>query len=194
MPTPGQELAALDFESLIGGPLVAVVNAQGQAALATVNFVKQVGFKNPGGAPEAQTTDEPATVTFKYKKMVPQPDGTEQEKNAELTVPFLAMLPVPYLRVAETNVEFLAKIHATQYRRTDSSLNINAQHEAKAGFLFGSAKFKVSTTFQRNTQQGASVTRDYSMKVQVKAVQEEMPGGLGKLLSILEGAIQEKTA
>jgi hypothetical protein len=47
MPTPGQELASIDFESMIGGPLVAVINAQAQAALSTINFIKEVGFKKP---------------------------------------------------------------------------------------------------------------------------------------------------
>ncbi len=30
---------------MLGGPLVAVVNAQAQAAISSVNFIKQVGFK-----------------------------------------------------------------------------------------------------------------------------------------------------
>src|SRR5436305_15149842 len=79
MPDPGTELSSINFESLIGGPLVAAVHAQVQSALATVNFVKQVGFRPPdGGAVDAgnQTTGEPATVTFGYKKEVPKPDGT----------------------------------------------------------------------------------------------------------------------
>ena len=46
MPSPGQELSSIDFESMIGGPLVAVINAQAQAAMSTVNFIKEVGFKN----------------------------------------------------------------------------------------------------------------------------------------------------
>lgn len=33
MPTPGQELASIDFASMLGGPLVAAVNAQAQAAI-----------------------------------------------------------------------------------------------------------------------------------------------------------------
>ncbi len=35
----GEELSTLDFESMIGGPLVAVVNAQAQASMATVNLL-----------------------------------------------------------------------------------------------------------------------------------------------------------
>jgi len=197
MATPGQELASLDFESLIGGPLVAIVHAQAQAALATANFIKQVGFKPPTGTQTAteQTTGEPATVTFTYKKMVPKADGSgEEEKTATLTVPFLAMLPIPYLRVEEANVDFLAKINSVQFRQVDTNLEVKGELEAKAGWLWGSARLKVTTTYQRQTKEGSTVTRDYSMGVKVKAVQEEMPGGLAKLLSILESLIKETTA
>jgi len=195
MATPGQELASLDFENLIGAPLIAVVHAQAQAAMATVNFIKQVGFEPPAGAPTAteQTTGEPATVTFNYKKMVPKADGSgEEEKTAELTVPFLAMLPIPYLRVQETNVDFLAKINSVQFRQVDTNLAVTGELEAKAGWLWGSARLKVTTTYQRQSKEGATVTRDYSMGVKVKAVQEEMPGGLDRLLSVLESLIKEK--
>lgn len=196
MATPGQELASLDFENLIGGPLIAVVHAQAQAAMATVNFIKQVGFKPPAGGaqtPTDQSTGEPATVSFSYKKMVPKADGSgEEEKTASLTVPFLAMLPIPYLRVQETTVDFLAKINSVQFRQVDTNLAVTGELEAKAGWLWGSARLKVTTTYQRQSKEGATVTRDYSMGVKVKAVQEEMPGGLDRLISVLESLIKEK--
>ena len=50
MPNPGQELSSIDFASMLGGPLVAVIDAQAQAAMSTVNFIKEVGFKKVGRA------------------------------------------------------------------------------------------------------------------------------------------------
>lgn len=40
MVAPGQELSSLDFKNIIGGSLIAVVEAQAQAALSSVNFIK----------------------------------------------------------------------------------------------------------------------------------------------------------
>lgn len=195
MPTPGEELSSIDFEALIGGPLIAVVNAQAQAALTTINFIKSVGFKPPSavGAPDAQQTGEPATVSFSYKKTVPKEGGGTEVKDASLTVPLLAMLPIPYLRVEDATIDFLAKINSVEYRQVDTNFKVDAELEAKAGWLWGSARLKVSSQFQRQTKEGSTVTRDYSLKVNVKAVQEEMPGGLSKLLSILEASIKEET-
>jgi len=88
MPTPGQELASLDFHNLIGGPLVAVVNAQSQAAMATVNFVKQVGFnKLPVKKKfKQQETLDPIYVTFKYpKEVVPFQPATKKIDTVSVT-------------------------------------------------------------------------------------------------------------
>lgn len=198
MATPGDELGDLDFENLIGGPLIAVVHGQVQAAMATVNFIKQVGFKPPPTPPPTvetateQTTGDLATVTFHYKKTVPKEDGTTEEKNGELTVPFLAMLPIPYLRIAETEIQFKAKINSVEFRQVVTNIAVTGDLEAKAGWLWGSARLKVRSAFQRQTREGSTVTKDYSMDVRVKAVQEEVPGGLDRLLSILESSIKEK--
>ena len=72
MPTPGQELSSIDFESMIGGPLIAVINAQAQAAMTTVNFIKEVGFKKAGGETDLDKaeTAQPIYVTFKYPKEI----------------------------------------------------------------------------------------------------------------------------
>ena len=72
MPNPGQELSSIDFESMLGGPLVAVINAQAQAAMSTVNFIKEVGFKKLAGEqdPENAETADPIYVKFKYPKEI----------------------------------------------------------------------------------------------------------------------------
>ena len=71
---PGKELSSLDFGNLIGGPLVAVVNAQILSAEATVDYIKSVGFDE---------NNEPEYVTFNYpKEIVPYQPGTPSELRA----------------------------------------------------------------------------------------------------------------
>lgn len=221
MPNPGQELSSIDFESMLGGPLVAVINAQAQAAISTVNFIKEVGFKKPATQEAAgadTSTQEPIYVTFKYPKELtpyqpavpadpgdpsavpPRPARPAQAavpavyETQQLQVPILTMLPIPFIRIDLTTIDFNAKINSVEYRKTDTNLKIDAELEAKAGWLWGSAKLKVSTSFQRTTQQGNTVDRTYSMAVHIKAVQDEMPAGMEKLLGILEGAIASTPA
>lgn len=210
MPNPGQELSSIDFESMIGGPLVAVINAQAQAAMSTVNFIKEVGFKKPSTEEDAggdTSTEEPIYVTFKYpKELSPYQPAIPADPSAtppvaatptvpavyepqELQVPILTILPIPFIRIDLTTIDFNAKINSIEYRKTNTRLKVDASLEAKAGWLWGSAKLKVSTSFQRTTQQGNTVNRTYSLAVHVRAVQDEMPAGMEKMLGILEGAI-----
>lgn len=210
MPNPGQELSSIDFESMIGGPLVAVINAQAQASMATVNFIKEVGFKKPSTEEDAggdTSTEKPIYVTFKYPKelspyqpaILADPSATPPVaaspavsavyETQELKVPILTILPIPFIRIDLTTIDFNAKINSVEYRKTNTRLKVDASLEAKAGWLWGSAKLKVSTSFQRTTQQGNTVNRTYSLAIHVKAVQDEMPAGMEKMLSILEGAI-----
>lgn len=215
MPNPGQELSSIDFESMIGGPLVAVINAQAQAAMSTVNFIKEVGFKKLEDEEEAggdTSTEEPIYVSFKYpKEIVPYVPAILADPTAdppveaadyvpavyetqELKVPILTILPIPFIRIDTVTIDFNAKINSVEYRKTDSRLKISASTEAKAGWFFGSAKLKVSTSYQRNTQQGNTVNRTYSLAIHVRAVQDEMPAGMERMLSILEGVIMSTPA
>ena len=210
MPNPGQELSSIDFESMLGAPLIAVVHAQAQSAMTTVNFIKEVGFKkttNAQNAGDYSETQEPIYVTFKYpKELSPYQPAVAADSTAtppiaasdavpavyedqELSVPILTMLPIPFIRMEETTIDFKAKITSVEYRKTDTNFKISAELEAKAGWLWGSAKLKVNTSYQRSTTAGSNVNRTYSMDVHIKAVQDEMPAGMEKLLGILENAI-----
>lgn len=51
---------------------------------------------------------------------------------------------------------------------------------------------KVSTSYQKNTSSGSKVDRTYSMAVHIRAVQDEMPAGMEKMLGILEDAIKSQ--
>lgn len=82
MANPGQELSSINFGALIGGPLVAVIEAQTMAARATADFIKSVGFDD---------NKKPIYVEFKYPKEVapykpaspPQLKGVSVPANAQ---------------------------------------------------------------------------------------------------------------
>jgi hypothetical protein len=248
--SPGQELSSIDFASMIGGPLIAVVDAQAKAAMSSVNFIKAVGFKKGASEdPEATDTGEPIYVSFKYPKevapyqpRVPEvsgvsqvgdpafPKGMKPDPNAaadappndgiaahaagfpvyvapvayvpekaavpaqiqemKLEVPILVMLPIPFIRVDETTIDFHAKITSMEYQKIDTNLKFDAALEAQQRWPGGSAKLNVSVSYQKTTQQGSSVQREFSLDIHVKAVQDEMPAGMEKILGILEDAMR----
>lgn len=185
----GDELASLDFEAMIGGPLSAVVRAQASAAVTSVDFIKAVGFDDE---------DKPTMITFEYSKPVEtqQADGTieVEVKDFKLTVPFLTMLPIPFIRVEETTIDFNAKITSVQERKSTSEHGLDTELQAKAGWGWGSVKLKVNYSYKKSTSATAKTERTYSLAVHVRAVQDELPAGTERLLGILENAIEEVPA
>ena len=186
----GDELANLDFESMIGGPLSAVVRAQAQSAVTSVDFIKAVGFDDD---------EKPQMVTFKYDKQVETFDdqgnvtGSETKPHS-LTVPFLTMLPIPFIRVEETTIDFNAKINSMQERNATSEQGLGVELKAKAGWGWGSARLKVNYSQKKTTSSKSKTERTYSMSVHVRAVQDELPAGTERLLGILENSISEVPA
>ncbi len=89
------ELASMDFESLVGGPLVAAVNAQSQASIAAAQFILNTAFEDPSGADPAKLK----TVEMKVSKTLT--DGSTTD--VIINVPLLTMLQVPNLRIEEYN-------------------------------------------------------------------------------------------
>lgn len=306
---PGQELSSIDFQSMIGGPLGAIVDAQAQAALSTVDFIKAVGFTPDS---EDVTTGEitpgsPIYVSFKYPKMVepykPAVNGiiigtgtgaiavgaggtgyatgdiitilgTGSGATAEVTgisgtgttgavstinligggsgytdtstdtgtsggsgsgltvtysvesiaavpavfnemqleVPILTMLPIPFIRVEEGEIDFHAKITSMEYA------NVGSKFKRSAGFTYNSTtsggssvgtgvisslfvksnanfkysrsvNLKVNASYQRTNRQGNKVEKTFQLGVKVRVTQDEIPAGMEKLLGILEDAI-----
>jgi uncharacterized protein DUF2589 len=285
---PARELSSIDFQAMLGGPLIAVVNAQAQAAMSSVNFIKAVGFK-PGDTtdPRNPQVGDPIYVSFKYPKEVapftpavpaqvtgvnvttagagystaptvtasggggsgltltaalgtggsvasisitnpgsgytsaptlsigaPDAGGTQavatatfqpaqaaqpaQFQQMSLDVPILTMLPIPFIRIEETTIDFNAKINSVEEAKTDESFKIGAELDAKVqyppAFSIVTVNLKVNTSYQKNTQTGSKVDRTYSMAVHIRAVQDEMPAGMEKILGLLEDAIKAQPA
>jgi len=190
MPNPGQELSNIDFESMIGGPLTAVIRAQTQAANTSVDFIKSVGFST-----NEDDEEVPTMVSFNYTRLVEEEDEdgniTSTPQPFTLSVPFLTMLPIPFIRIEETTIDFNAKITAVQFSKTMSEHELGVSLAAKAGWGPFSAKLKTNYSFKRKNQSGSETNRTYSLTIHVRAVQDELPAGTERLLGILENSIEE---
>ncbi|WP_341504081.1 DUF2589 domain-containing protein [Gallaecimonas sp. GXIMD4217] len=179
MAVEGRELASLDFGNLIGGPLNAVVESQAKSAITTANFIKEVGFDKDGKI---------VNVDFSYNRKDDQ--GRDQEFT--LTVPFLTMLPIPYITVDSAEIEFNAKITST--KESNMSSNFTQQVDASAGgsWWFAKASIKSKTSYQRQRSTTEKEERTFDMKVKVQARNADTPAGTERLLTILENTIEEK--
>jgi hypothetical protein len=193
------ELQQIPFSHLIGAPLKAAVEAQAMAAQSTIEFIHKVGFKEPATGPTDLVFADPAadadageirTVTFSYEKK----DENEELKKYSLTVPFLAITPIPYIRIDEMTIDFNAKLTDAVTRNTNSEFKLDTSVSASYSAFWSPVKVdaRVSATYNQKSSTTEHQQREYSMQIHVRAVQDEMPAGLSRMLDMLEQAIQEK--
>lgn len=186
-----EELNSLDFGVYISGPLQAAVQAQQASSMAAVDFLQEVGFEDNGSGGQ-----QIRYVDFDYEKTVPNPDfdpaqpaGPSNEQyiksDVSIKVPFVTMLQVPSLRIDTLDINFNARLTSTQ----TSSLNTKFSASASLGINYKIVNFKASASYQRSSSRGEKVEKSYSLNVKVHAVQDEMPAGLDRILTLLEDSI-----
>jgi hypothetical protein len=181
------QLNNIDFRMMIGGPLQAVVDAQVASSMATVDFIQRVGFDYPvtnkdgKDAPDMSKTPKLRMVNFTHYAKKANGSETPTEEEVKLEVPLLAMLPIPSLRIEQVTIDFNAKLNSVQTANVSERIGVGAT--AQGGW--GPVSFKVSASYQRQTTTGTKVEKEYSLRVNVKAVQDEMPLGLERVLNAL---------
>lgn len=178
MPVNGQELATLDFGNLIGGPLNAVVEAQAKSAMRTTDFIREVAFDKNGKI---------INVDFSYTRT----NDEGHNEDFTLTVPFLTMVPIPYVQIETATVEFNAKITSITQQATLSQISNNTDVSASGGWWFARAAMVSKTSYQRTSASSDKEERTFDMRVYVRARGADLPSGTERLLTILENVITE---
>jgi hypothetical protein len=179
----GQEMA-LPLDQLIGAPLQAVIKAQATAANTTANFITSVGMTKTGQDYKART------VSFSFDRQKVTATGATTTETVNLNVPFLTILPVPFIRIQQATIIFDAKVSSTTIDTSKTNFAIDAS--ASGGF-FG-FDFSVNTSFSTTSTHSNEVDRSANLHVEVIAVKDKMPEGLAKILNILQTAITDSAA
>ncbi|MCX4244709.1 DUF2589 domain-containing protein [Paraliomyxa miuraensis] len=171
---------------MIGGPLQAAVEAQRMAAESTIEFIEKVGFVH---ADDGTPTSDLRNVTFTYAK-----DNEGVSENFSLTVPLLAIMPIPFIRIDEVNIEFSAKLNDVVRSEQSAQSNFGGSVSASARWGWGKASIRASYSTARKSSSSSSFESEYQMNVKVRAGAAPMPEGMAKILDILESVITEQPA
>lgn len=176
----GGELSNLDFGKIIGGPLLAVIEAQSQASRMTVDFVNTLGFEVVGGRKRVFMTD------FVYESIN---NGTL--RNFTMTLPFLTMLPIPYIIIREITIDFNVKLDSVQRTETSSLTETSTSASGSFGLFGFGLKFSVTMTSKQETKTTGEVKKQYNLGVHVEASQGPMPAGTQRILDLFEDIIRD---
>lgn len=171
-------LQSLPFGNIIGGPLVACVEAQAQAARTSWEFIQNVGLYADGE--EKKTVN----VSFQFIK-----DG----RMAQITVPLLTIVPIPYIAINSIDINFKANISAsaasTETENSSSSVDTSVSASARCFWARGSMNASYSSKKDSSATRDSKYSVEYTMDVTVHAGQDSMPAGMAKVLEMLNNSI-----
>lgn len=166
-------LKSLPFGNIIGGPLVACVEAQAQAARTSWEFIQNVGLYTEGE--EKKTVN----VSFQFIK-----DG----HMAQITVPLLTIVPIPYIAI-NSKANISASAASTETENSSSSVDTSVSASARCFWARGSMNASYSSKKDSSATKDSKYSVEYTMDVAVHAGQDSMPAGMAKVLEMLNNSI-----
>lgn len=184
-------LGSIPYGTLIGAPMQAAVEAQALAAQSSIHFIRTVGFKSES---ENEEWGETRVVNFTY---ILRNSENGDEREAVLNVPLLTIVPIPYLRIDDMTIDFTSKITEEMIRERESttegefqsSLNVDYGHflkPVKVGF-----KASLSAKHSSTSSTSNRYKTEHTININVRAVQDDLPAGMSRVLDILEAGIAE---
>jgi hypothetical protein len=171
----------LDLGELIGGPLQALIKAQALSAQTSADFISDVGFwpSSPPAEPKVKT------ISFEFTRSVEDPDYPGQfiPQNVILKVPYLSIVPIPFLRIDEAEMDFEIRV-------------IEHSHAEKRELALGrtesspfSSEIKINALYADRRPVPERTDISSTIKISIKLAQQLVPEGLARTLSILHDSI-----
>lgn len=169
LPVDNQEslLQELDFNRILGAPLSACVNAQEEAAQATLQYLNEVVFTQAG---DDNSSLEPVTVSFYFES------GGQVHR---IVMPLLLIVPVPYLQIDRVDLTFQATVTESRMNHDTRKLSLKAKYSAPGDSAEVSNETKAEYMNKRCIDINLSVTS------------ADMPMGISKLLEIFNNQLVE---
>lgn len=120
--------------ALIAAPLRALVDAQAQAELDTLEYVVEVGLGGP---------EEMRAVTLDFDIDQPMPDsvepGTVRHTPARVSVPLLALLGVPSVQIQRATVDFAVQVRRVSQRTVRTVVSGQKARQVELEGVYASA-------------------------------------------------------
>jgi len=169
LPVDNQEslLQELDFNRILGAPLSACVNAQEEAAQATLQYLNEVVFTQAG---DDDSCLEPVTVSFYFESA---------GQVHRIVMPLLLIVPVPYLQIDRVDLTFQATVTESRMNHDTRKLSLKAKYSAPGDSAEVSKETKAEYMNKRCIDINLSVTS------------ADMPMGISKLLEIFNNQLVE---
>jgi len=189
------EMGNSQLKDMLYAPLDACIKGMTMAAQNSVEFIKRMGFEPP--ANEDEKMGKPIMIHFELKR----PGGAlgMLDNKAKVTIPFLTLVHIPFLRLEKVVVDFTIKLNSVRQQTiTGSRSHVGMSVEEKTkkhtqdDDTWETTTNMVGLTSTRlDSANGNEIKKEYSLQVVITAVQDALPVGMEKLLDILEQEIKD---
>lgn len=192
MATVIRDLRSLRLFEILGAPMIAIVQAEAQAAQATAEYIESIGFETTKGA-DGKEVERLRTAKFRYSKL----DANDEPAEFEIEVPLLAMVPIPGVQVKSAKVSLSVRV-------TDAAEEDSASGGARppaSGGTTGRPDFLRPKLLQlrggiapRQSGGGQQASRpgSYELDVEIEIERTPIAPGLEKILNMLEQGAAER--
>jgi hypothetical protein len=164
-----QDSFSIDFAHLIGGPMQAIIEGEAQAARATADFIREIGFDETKNGPVIRN------LTFSYE----QKNEVGDSFLKTVSIPLLSVLPIPSLQVKTAEIDFALNIN--DYEKVESKSRSIGPDSGKVD--------KNTYKFRTSVARTGETTSNYHMRVRLELAQSTMPEGQARMLNLLGGVI-----
>lgn len=205
-----QDREALRLYQLIGAPLLAVVQAEAQAAQVSADFIRRVGFESSAGEPTGSEGTERVSPGENANALLQEGGSLGGLKMANFSmnktgadgkmvmhdvhIPVLSLFPIPLLQVKDAEFDFAFKIfeHEDSNASSDASTGESEESEPVKGrpvdtddFL-SAGRIELKAALARSGQQQTSESQ---IRIKVRMEQADIPSGLIKLLQAMDQGV-----
>ena len=189
------ELRELPLEHLISAPLNAVIAAQANAAMTTVRFIEEIGFKRDDDESVFDTPDNAGDNDYDVRVAKLEIDANG--RRTKVDIPFISLVNVPNFEISNFDWSFNVKLKSMQSfsakfgtsTTTTTSVKKELGLDIKGLVKLGSTMKVESTTktdFESRFKAGRE--QEYNLQISVRGNAAPLPKGIETLLSIAENA------
>jgi hypothetical protein len=184
---------ALHLFEIIGAPLLAIVQAEAQAVQVSAEYMRRIGFGEPGEKEGAKQTlqnggDLGPLRTAKFQLDRVGPDG--QAVKREVTIPVLSLFPIPLMQVKEAEVDIHVRI-LSRVPLADDVRDKGTPESMRKDFL---SEDRIELKGFLSPASGGSATNQANLKMKIRMSQSDMPAGLTHLLALMRDSIKDGPA
>lgn len=184
------------FAEILGGLMGAVIDAQAQAARATIDFIEDVGTIE--GSIDSDVIHELRNVSFNYTKN----DENGNLAKYTLELPLLSLVEIPAINIKTAKFSFYYDVSVVEDTEVEEKAANVTPASSGGGVQLNQAKkwmgvnrpVKIIGKVNKDTNTTAHIEKNAGIKVDVEFEKSSLSVGMDRVLDMLELAATETPA